>query len=59
MIGAQRNENTLVHFKCVFETGAYLQLARLDRMNDADLSYLLLVLCVASANPWAGWQDAG
>jgi hypothetical protein len=55
MIGAQRNENTLAHFKCVFETGAYLQLARLDRMNDADLSSLLLVLCAANADPWASW----
>jgi hypothetical protein len=51
MIGAQRNENTLVHFNCVFETEAYLQLARLDRLNDADLSSLLLVLCAASADP--------
>jgi hypothetical protein len=59
MIGAQRNEKTLVHFKCVFESGAYLQLARLDRMNDADLSSLLLVLCTASADPWAVCQDAG
>jgi hypothetical protein len=55
MIGAQRNENTLVHFNCVFETEAYLQLARLDRLNDADLSSLLLVLCAASADPWASW----
>jgi hypothetical protein len=59
MIGAQRNENTSVHFKCVFETKAYLQLARVDRMNDADLSSLLLVLCAASADPWAVWQEAG
>jgi hypothetical protein len=58
MIGAQRNENTSVHFKCVFKTRAYLQLARVDRMN-ADLSSLLLVLCAASADPWAVWQEAG
>jgi hypothetical protein len=55
MIRAQRNENTLVHFKCVYYTKAYLQLARLDRLNDADLSSLLLVLSAASADPWASW----
>jgi hypothetical protein len=59
MIGAQRNENTLVRFICVYLTEAYLQLARLDRLNDADLSSHLLVLCIASADPWAvGWQEA-
>jgi hypothetical protein len=33
----------------------YLQLARSDRLNDADLSSHLLVLCTASADPWASW----
>jgi hypothetical protein len=47
-----------VHFKCVFKTRSYLQLARVDRI-DAVLSSLLLVLCAASADPWAVWQEAG
>jgi hypothetical protein len=58
MTGAQRNENTSVHFKCVSNTRSYLQLARVDRI-DAVLSSLLLVLCAASADPWAVWQEAG
>jgi hypothetical protein len=48
-------KNTLVHFKCVYLTEAYLQLARSDRLYDADLSSHLLVLCNASADPWASW----
>jgi hypothetical protein len=58
MIGAQRNENTLVQHECIFKTESYLQLARVDRI-EAVLSSLLLVLCAASAVPWAVWQEAG
>jgi hypothetical protein len=58
MIGAQRNENTLVQHKCIFKTESYLQLARVDRI-EAVLSSLLLVLFADSAVPWAVWQEAG
>jgi hypothetical protein len=58
MIGAQRNENTSLQFECVFKTRSYLQLARVDKI-EAALSSLLLVLCAASAVSWAVWQEAG
>jgi hypothetical protein len=58
MIGAQRNENTLVKHKCIFKTESYLLLARVDRM-EAVLSSPLLVLTTAAAVPWAVWQEAG
>jgi hypothetical protein len=58
MIGAQRNENTLVQHECIFKTESYLLLARVDRM-EAVLSSLLLVLTTAAAVPWAVWQEAG
>jgi hypothetical protein len=37
MIGAQRNENTLVQHECIFKTESYLLLARVDRMEAASL----------------------
>jgi hypothetical protein len=58
MIGAQRNENTLVQHECIFKTESYLLLARVDKL-EAVLSSLLLVLAAASAVPWAVWQEAG
>jgi hypothetical protein len=55
MIGAQRNENTLVQHECIFKTESYLLLARME----AVLSSLLLVLAAATAVHWAVRREAG
>jgi hypothetical protein len=51
MIGAQRNEEHVSSLQmCLLDCSLST-----DRLNDADLSSLLLVLCAASADPWASW----
>jgi hypothetical protein len=59
MMGAQRNENTLFQHECIFKTGSYLLLARVDRMEAVLYSLLLVLAAAAAAVPWAVWQEAG